>query len=182
MAKSAHLQFLLDGFRPDGVAQTAFADEMGALNRLGDGAFSRAHFDPGHFTASAFIVDPTRTRLLLILHGKLDLWLQPGGHVDPEDANVLAAARREVREEVGLTEIDLLHDGIFDVDVHTIPSLGGHPAHQHFDIRFLFASRSEAVVAATDAKAARWVKLEAVASVQSDASVMRAVAQILARR
>ena len=44
--------------------------------------FSREHYVPGHFTASAFVLSPTRDMLLLVFHGKLHRWLQPGGHID----------------------------------------------------------------------------------------------------
>ncbi len=53
---------------------------------------------PGHVTASAWIVDPARTQVLLLHHGKLNRWLQPGGHWE-EDPDLLSAALREAREE-----------------------------------------------------------------------------------
>ncbi len=37
--------------------------------------------------------------MLLTLHRKAGLWLQFGGHFEPEDASILAAATREAREE-----------------------------------------------------------------------------------
>src|SRR4051812_12468557 len=81
--------------------------------------FSRSHFVPGHFTASAFILSPDRKALLLIHHLKLDRWLQPGGHVEADDVDVLAAARREVEKEVGLpADLPLFRPGLFDLDIH----------------------------------------------------------------
>lgn len=181
MSKSRHLAALLDDFQPRTPEQAGFARRMRELNREGEAAFSRVTFVPGHFTASAFILSPDERELLLILHAKLGLWLQPGGHVDAGDADVLAAARREIAEEVGLAEVDLVTPGIFDVDVHDIPALKGDPPHAHFDVRFLFRARDKNAQAASDAEAARWVALEEVAAVQSDASVMRAVRQLLRR-
>src|SRR3954447_17970776 len=35
----------------------------------------------GHLTGSAVVIDATGSRTLLMLHRKLGLWLQPGGHV-----------------------------------------------------------------------------------------------------
>ncbi len=155
---------------------------MLALLDQGEPALSRRHFEPGHFTASAFILSPARDELLLILHRKLGLWLQPGGHVEPSDDSVQAAARREAREEVGLEALTLAHDGIFDVDIHEIPALAGQPAHQHFDVRFLFVSPTKEIRPASDAEDARWIALESVADVQSDESVMRAVRRLSTRR
>src|SRR5687768_10285144 len=61
--------------------------------------FSRRHYLPGHFTASAFVTTRARDALLLVLHKKLGIWVQPGGHVEPEDGSLQAAAAREALEE-----------------------------------------------------------------------------------
>ena len=37
---------------------------------------------PGHLTGSAFVVDSSAERALLLFHTKLQRWLQPGGHAD----------------------------------------------------------------------------------------------------
>lgn len=139
---------------------------------------ARDHFVPGHFTASAFILSPERDALLLVFHGKLARWLQPGGHVEASDRDLLAAARREAAEEVSLSELELLAPSPFDLDVHDIPAMRGDPAHQHFDVRFLFRAPAREVRAASDAKAARWVALSEVNLEISDRSVMRAVEKL----
>ncbi|HEX5661729.1 MAG TPA: NUDIX hydrolase [Polyangiales bacterium] len=144
---------------------------------------ARSTYTPGHFTASAFVLSPERDALLLILHGKLGLWLQPGGHVDDEDVSLLEAARREVCEEVGLRELQLLEPVPLDVDIHDIPAREGEPAHQHFDVRFLFRAPTRAVQAGSDAKDARWVSLAELGNdglVRSDESVLRAVRKLRA--
>ena len=95
----------------------------------------------GHLTASAWIVDPANERALLIHHKKLDKWLQPGGHIDDEDASVCAAALREAREETGLVGLAIPFKNevsIFDVDVHSIPARRDEPSHFHYDIRYRF--------------------------------------------
>jgi ADP-ribose pyrophosphatase YjhB (NUDIX family) len=157
------------------------ASHLRQMQQLCDGAHdpcARDHFVPGHFTASAFILSPERDALLLIYHGKLARWLQPGGHVDAGDRDLLSSARREVAEEVSLHELELLAPAPFDLDVHDIPPLRADPAHQHFDVRFLFRAPTRAVHAASDAKAARWVPLSELSLELSDRSVMRAVEKL----
>ena len=93
---------------------------------------------PGHLTGSAWVVNPTRDRVLMLHHKKQDQWFQPGGHAD-RDSDIRRVALREVNEETGIApeDIRLLDDHIFDVDIHTIPASKHGPRHVHFDIRFL---------------------------------------------
>jgi 8-oxo-dGTP pyrophosphatase MutT (NUDIX family) len=147
--------------------------------------FSRACFDPGHFTASSFVIAPERDALLLILHAKLGFWMQPGGHVDPEDPDVLSAARREVREETGLQGLERWPPGaplgLLDLDIHPIPARREEPEHEHFDLRFLFLSPTLELGDSDEIRGIRWVPFDRVESVRSDASVMRAVTRLRRR-
>lgn len=128
-----------------------------------------------HLTASAAIVDPAGESLLLIRHKKLDRWLQPGGHIDSTDADWVAAAAREAREETGLSSIRLhpWHVGrLFPIhlDPHRFPEnkLKNEPEHWHFDARFLFvADPAESVqLQASEVAGSRWVPIaEAPAAV-----------------
>jgi 8-oxo-dGTP pyrophosphatase MutT (NUDIX family) len=97
-----------------------------------------------HFTASAFVVDETCERVCLVAHAKLGRLLQPGGHVEPTDLSLEAAAVREAREE---TSLELaLHPTAprpFDLDIHEIPERPGEPAHFHLDVRYLVVGRGE---------------------------------------
>jgi len=180
MPREHSLRQLLDAHDPHDDRERGYLASMKTLLEAGDRAWSRDHVTPGHFTASAFVLSPQRDALLLILHQKLELWLQPGGHVEPTDVSLEAAARREAAEEVGLEALDLLHPGIFDVDVHAIPPFGDQPAHQHFDVRFLFGAARRDLRPASDAMDARWVPLDDVADAQSDESVMRALRRLRA--
>jgi len=135
-------------------------------------------FTPGHVTGSAFVLDRSHTRLLLIHHRKHDTWLQPGGHVDPGE-DVLTAAIREVEEETGVVGVPI-HGGLFDVDVHDIPAHGDRPAHTHFDVRFLLEARNEELMGSDEVLGVRWVPLDQVADLVTDPSVLRAMAKLRA--
>ncbi|MFC7219798.1 NUDIX hydrolase [Streptomyces polyrhachis] len=86
----------------------------------------------GHLTASALVVDPAGGRVLLTLHRKLEMWLQMGGHCEPEDATLEDAALREGWEESGITGLVLLGGGPVRLDRHPIPG----PCTQHFDVQY----------------------------------------------
>lgn len=134
--------------------------------------FSGCHTAPGHFTASAFVLCPERRRVLLILHRKLGRWLQPGGHIEPADADLVAAARREVSEETGVA-VEAASGGIFDVDIHDIPANAKNAAHQHFDVRYAFIAPSDRLEASPEVLGARWVELSAVALLSDEVSLLR---------
>jgi 8-oxo-dGTP pyrophosphatase MutT (NUDIX family) len=183
MPRQAHLRRLLEDFVPANAREQQHRMRILQLIEQTEQPFSREQYAPGHVTASAFVTNPEHTELLLILHGKLQLWLQPGGHVEVDDSDVIASARREVLEEVGVSELELA-PGIFDVDVHVIPPRGELPAHEHFDVRFLFTTRTREHRAGSDANAARWVPVAQLIEARegseypSDESVMRALRKL----
>jgi 8-oxo-dGTP pyrophosphatase MutT (NUDIX family) len=108
------------------------------LLAAGPVATTRAH-RPGHLTASALIVDEER-RVLLCLHGRLNMWMQLGGHCEPTDRTLAEAALREAVEESGIASLTLDPDPI-DVDVHEVrcsPAPGrAAEVSFHYDVRFL---------------------------------------------
>jgi 8-oxo-dGTP pyrophosphatase MutT (NUDIX family) len=102
------------------------------------------HQSRAHFTASAYVVDESGERVCLVAHAKLGRLLQPGGHVEPTDLSLEAAALREAREETQL-ELRFHPDAPrpFDLDIHEIPARPGEPAHFHLDVRYLLVGHGE---------------------------------------
>jgi 8-oxo-dGTP pyrophosphatase MutT (NUDIX family) len=179
---------LLDQLREYASADAAEAEHRRSMLELLESAadaFSRAHFMPGHFTASCYIVDD-EGRLLLHHHRRLDRWLQMGGHVEAGESPDLAAMR-EGREESGLADLAQLGDGIFDLDIHPIPAAKGEPDHAHFDIRYLArtASPESAVADRAESHDLAWVTLERAAELMpgpESARVLRKIERLWRER
>lgn len=163
----------LRAYTPGDSREAAMRDRIVALVEAhGAAAFSRALLH-GHVTASAWIVDATRTLALLTHHRKLGKWLQLGGHADG-DPDVRAASLREACEESGLTSLRFAQHDIYDVDVHAIPARPGEPAHEHHDVRFLLeADAHEPLIVSAESRALAWVPIEALGSYGVDESVLR---------
>ena len=159
-----------------------FMEEMAyvhkALNyiRQHPDCFLRSLF-PAHVTASSWVVNPARDRVLLMHHRKLDRWFQPGGHTDG-DHDVLAVAIKETEEETGLARehIRLVSDRLFDVDIHTIPSNAHDPQHQHIDLRFLLEVDDRLPVPGNDeSHDIRWVSVHQAARFNRNRSTHRMI-------
>ena len=134
----------------------------------------------GHFTASGFVVSPDRSSLLLMHHAKLGKWLQPGGHIEPDDPDLESAARREVGEETGLQDFQSI--GLLDLDVHPFPERREEPAHDHLDVRWGFVAGNERILVGDGTTEVRWVPLGEVAAWEDRPSLSRPARKLLVPR
>lgn len=175
--RRGQLLALLAAYDPVDADERTYRLEMLDLAAAHD-PFDRHSYVPGHFTASGFVVHPAGDRVLLIHHAKIGKWLQPGGHVDPTDEDLVAGARREIEEETGVADLEEV-GGIVDVDVHVFPAHGDQPEHRHYDIRFAFVARDDTLDHNDEAHDARWVTVEGLAALGVDRSVLRPVAKLL---
>lgn len=164
-----------------------FPAERGEVSRWRE--FVLAHADclertcpPGHLTGSAWILSPDRTSVLLTHHRKLGRWLQLGGHADGE-ADLLAVALREAREESGMERFTPFGPGgaerdaalvPLDLDVHEIPARGAEPAHLHYDVRWLLvAAPGQDLVVSDESTDLRWVPRRELAGFVDEESQLR---------
>ena len=96
--------------------------------------------ETAHFTASAWVVNPARDRVLMIYHNIYKSWSWTGGHADGE-RDLLSVSMREVREESGLTQVRPVSPAIYSVEILTVD---GHekrgryiPSHLHLNCTYL---------------------------------------------
>lgn len=126
-----------------------------------------------HFTASAWVVNPARTRVLMAYHNIYRSWSWLGGHADGE-SDLLAVALREVREESGIRSARPVSRDIFSVEALTVD---GHEkrgayvsSHLHLNVTYLLeADEEEALSIKPDENSGvRWFTLEESETVPSE--------------
>lgn len=106
-----------------------------------------------HVTASAIVLDPSGQRTALVLHGRIGLWVQPGGHCEPGDVSVSAAAIREAREETGLPGL-VVGEAPLRLSRHRAPCAA---AEHHHDVQYLaLAPASGVPVVSAESRDVRW--------------------------
>ena len=126
---------------------------------------------PGHFTASALVVNTELDQILLLHHAKLKIWVQPGGHADG-NANLMAVALREATEETGIAGLRIWPQAI-DLDIHRVDP-PTEDAHLHYDVRFVvLAPQSPVLNANHESTAQRWVSADDLPSMDLDNGLWR---------
>lgn len=131
-----HLKQLVCEYYPTDLEEQSYKRRFLDLIEEKSDCFERTCFDPGHITASAWVLNHTSKQVLLMHHRKLDSWFQLGGHCDGSPY-ALQTAIKESQEESGILDIVPVFNTIFDLDIHLIPANKKEPAHYHYDVRFL---------------------------------------------
>ena len=162
---------LLDRFRPQGEAEAADVARTRELVSGPGDPWLRSN--PLHVTASAVIVHPETRRVLLRWHKRQQAWLQVGGHGDPGESDPLAVALREAREESGLTDLEPWPDAeLWQVAIVSVPASSKEPAHEHADVRFIFATlHPDGIRAESPGAPLRWLPVREAADATSEANL-----------
>lgn len=122
-------------------------DEQEESARIFMADFARNHSDclsrqntQAHFTASAWIVNKSRDRVLMVFHNIYNAWSWTGGHADDCD-DLLLLALREAQEETGISAFSVISDGIFSIEIlnvaEHIKNGSAVKAHQHLNVTYL---------------------------------------------
>lgn len=134
------------------------------------------------FTSTVYILE--NDKVLLIFHKKLQKWLPPGGHIDPNETPP-EAARREAFEETGL-HISIIPQENIWVDnwnaksierpylclLEEIPEHNGVPAHQHIDMVFLARPlEGKLIENPEETDGLRWFSWDEVEALTSDQEI-----------
>ena len=137
-----------------------------------ENVFSREN-ERMHMTASAWVTNERRDRILMAYHKIYDSWAWLGGHADGE-RDLLATAMREVREESGVVHVRPVMEDIFSLEVLTVD---GHEkrgryvsSHLHLNVTYLLiADDTDALTVKPDENSGvRWFTLDGAVEASSE--------------
>ena len=126
-----------------------------------------------HLTASAWVVNPDRTKVLMAYHNLYDSWAWLGGHADGEQ-DLAAVAQREALEESGLEAVRLVTPKPISVEILTVD---GHekrgryvPSHLHLNVTYLFEADPDAPLRSKpdENSAVAWIPIDRIEDYSSE--------------
>ncbi len=139
---------VLSDWDPPGARQATLRDRyLSHLAAHPDG-MSRQCL-PDHITASTLVLSHDHSRVLLTLHAKAERWFQFGGHCEPGDHTLAAAALREATEESGVAGL-LMSAAPVQLNEHAVPFCDPDGGVHHLDVRFVAVAPEGAEHAISD--------------------------------
>ena len=117
-----------------------------------------------HFTASNWIVNKDRTKVLMIYHNIYKSWAWVGGHSDGEN-NLLQVAIKEAKEETGIKNVKPILDDIYSLEIVTV---NGHikrgkyvASHVHLNLTYLLEAdeKEEITIKEDENSGVKWVPI-----------------------
>lgn len=121
-----------------------------------------------HITSSAFVINKKYDKVLMIHHNIYNSWSWTGGHADG-DNDLLNVAIKELEEETGVTDIKVLSDDIFSLDILQVK---GHikkskyvAPHLHLSVAYLFEAndKQNLVVKEDENSGVKWMEINKLA-------------------
>ena len=120
-----------------------------------------------HITASAWIVNHDRTKVLMAYHNIMQSWAWLGGHADGE-TDLLQVALREAREESGIQNIRPVREELYSVEMLTVD---GHVkrgkyvnSHVHLNASYLLEAdeTDELFIKPDENSGIKWIPIDEV--------------------
>ncbi len=130
-----------------------------------------------HFTASNWIVNHEKTKVLMAYHNIYQSWAWTGGHVDG-NSDLLQVALKEAKEETGLKNFKVLQNGIYALQILTVDSHMKNgkfvSAHLHLDGCFLLeADEKDALTIKKDENSAvKWINISEVLEMTTEKNMI----------
>lgn len=126
-----------------------------------------------HFTASSWIVNPDRSKVLMVYHNIYRSWSWTGGHADGE-SDLLGVAIREAKEETGITSLRPVSENIFSLEILPVPAHRKYnqyvAPHLHLNLTYILEANDEQQlqVKPDENSAVQWFSLEEAISASTE--------------
>ena len=127
----------------------------------------------GHFTASSWILNKEKTKVLMIYHNIYKSWAWTGGHADGE-SDLLETAIRELKEETGVKNVKILNNDIFSLEIICV---NGHikrgkyvSSHVHLNLTFLLEVNEDELlkIKEDENSGVKWINIEDIKNVVNE--------------
>ena len=131
-----------------------------------------------HFTASSWIINESRDKVLMAYHNIYDSWAWTGGHADGE-ADLLQVAIREAKEETGIEKMKAVKDEPCSLEIITVEGhikRGAYVAsHLHLHLTYLLEAddRQELTIKADENSDVRWIYISELDKCVSEPWMMK---------
>lgn len=137
-----------------------------------------------HMTASSWIVNPERTRVLMIYHNIYQSWSWTGGHADGQ-TDLRAVAVKEAKEETGIEDFRLISEELFSLETIVVEGhvkRGAYVAsHLHMNLTYLLEASEESAlrIKEDENSGVKWLPIDDLASYVSEPWMLERVYQKL---
>ena len=137
-----------------------------------------------HFTATSFIFNKSKTKVLMIYHNTYDSWTWTGGHADG-DKDLQNVAKKEAMEETGIDKLEIIDNKIFTIDALTT---NGHikrgkyiSSHLHLNASFIFEAdeKSKLKVKPDENSGVKWIAINDLKNSVSEEYMLAVYQKIL---
>lgn len=169
----------IERYQPCNEQEARDRDVMLTFLAENDDAFLREN-RIAHMTASAWVVNPSRDKVLMVYHRLYDSWSWTGGHADGE-TDLLAVALREVREETGVRHLRPVSPAIYSLESLTVDGHEKHgtyvSSHLHLNVTYLIEADEHDTlqICETENSGVRWFSPEEALRVCSEPWFVRRI-------
>jgi ADP-ribose pyrophosphatase len=139
-----------------------------------------------HITSSAFVINKTKDKVLMVHHNIYNSWSWTGGHADGEE-DLLAVAIKEVKEETGVRNVRSVSSNIFSLDILTVlghVKRGKYVApHLHLSVAYLVeADENELLIIKADENSGvKWIPIEEVNTYSDEPHMQKVYSKLISK-
>ena len=139
-----------------------------------------------HITSSAFVLNKTKDKVLMVYHNIYNSWSWTGGHADGEE-DLLAVAIKEAKEETGVKNIYPVSSDIFSLDILTVL---GHikrgkyvSPHLHLSVAYLIeADENELLIVKADENSdVKWIPIDEVNTYSNEPHMQKVYKKLISK-